>query len=81
MEREIICEICGMSKEFYKLIPKTCFNKQGYYVGKHRWIKEKLCKCGHGETSHYVRHGIIQCSVGDCFPFSRVGHSLSYQNN
>jgi len=79
MKKEIVCEICGMTKGFYKLMSKSCFDKQGHYVKKHKWVKEKACKCGHGETSHYIRHGITQCSVGDCFPFSRVGHSLTPQ--
>ena len=76
MSKEIICSRCGGSKGFNVLMPRSCFDKSGKYFKKHDWIKEKICSCGHGETSHYTRHGIIQCSIGNCFPFNQNGHKL-----
>ena len=75
MKKETICNRCGISKGFNKLMSRSCFDKQAHYHKKHKWVKEKICSCGHGETSHYYnKGGIIQCSVGDCFPFNRNGH-------
>lgn len=74
MKKEIICERCRISKGFYELMPKNCFDKEGNWHKKHQWIKEKVCICGHGETSHYERHGLVQCSIGYCFPFRSEGH-------
>ncbi len=70
MKREIICIRCRVTKGFNKLLPSSCFDKQGTWYKKHKWQKEKTCSCGHGETSHYLKYGVLQCSIGDCFPFN-----------
>ena len=75
----MICIRCNVSKEFDKLIPRSCFDKEGNWFKSHKWRNEKICSCGHGETSHYYRWGILQCSVGECFPFRSSGHELLKQ--
>jgi hypothetical protein len=61
-------------------MPKSCFDEDNNYHKKHEWVKENSCTCGHGETDHYYRHGILQCSVGDCFPFRCNGHKILTPN-
>ena len=75
-KRGIICSRCGVSKEFNKQMPSNCSDKNGKWYEKHDWVKERMCSCGHGETNHYSRFGVLQCSVGECFPFNQNGHNL-----
>ena len=76
-KKDIICDRCGRSKGFNKVLSKSCVDKDGHYHEKHIWRKEKICSCGHGETSHYQnKAGVLQCSIGDCFPFNNNGHKI-----
>lgn len=73
----MVCKRCGISKELDKLLPRTCFGEERNYI-RHRWREERVCSCEHGETSHYYnKFGILQCRVGDCFPFRSGGHNIS----
>lgn len=79
MKEEIICKKCGISKQFFKFLPKMCIRTKQNLYPKHQWAKANMCSCGHNETSHYKnKAGMIQCSIDECFPYNLNGHNVIF---
>ena len=74
MKKEKVCSNCGRTETFQKMLPRICEKSNDL---KHKFRAEKVCACNHTETSHLIRHGLVQCSIGDCFPYSRIKHNVS----
>jgi len=74
MTKEKVCRKCGRSEGIQKILPRWCNHYE-----EHDFQPERICTCGHGESNHLLRHGMMQCSTGECFPYSKIKHNLNLE--